>query len=225
MRCFCYRKPCCHSSFYDFSPASSLVQNIPRFYLCPYEITITYLLLLSFLLKILSAVLLSFVMNLICVFLDNYPLIFVAGAGFLCLNILLNNVKYLNSDNLLKNANLIAVCNGSASFERLRCVIIFRKIVYLHWFIIVFYLILTFALTLAVAIRYSRSVHSIKKYNIALYLNKLYSIEKSGEPNQSAGIMPTRFHFTGGKCIRSAQPQKYCDTAVVVRREACCVVA
>lgn len=152
--------------FYNFSSPFVVLQNIELFYLCPYDVSVLQFFFISSFLKLLSSISLCFITEVLCVFLKNYVLIYISGFGYLCLNLLLYHLNYINPDNLLKTSNLFAVIDSSVYYERLRTINFFGTIIPLCKFIFYAYSISVLLLILFIGFKYSCFSHYIQKIKL-----------------------------------------------------------
>lgn len=151
--------------FYNFSSPSVLIQNIDLFYLSPYYISIFHFFLISFFLKLLSAVFFCFITELLCIFIKNYVIIYISSLGFLCFNFIQCLINYVNPNNLLKTTNLFAAIDSTIYFERLRTINFLGNVVPLFKFTISVYSLIILTSIIIIIVKYSQFSHNLKTFN------------------------------------------------------------
>ena len=126
-------------AFFSFSQPFAAIQNIVQFYLCPFQITIIQLFIVSLFLKCLASYMFCMVIETISAFLSHYVVIYLSGLGFLCLNIVLYSITYVNKENLLNTTNIINAMNALLYYERVHTADFFNRIIPLQKYVTVLY--------------------------------------------------------------------------------------
>ena len=110
-----------------FSDPSHPIQSLEVFILCPFDLKIGEYFILSIFMKCIAGVLCSAVALLIGVLLRDTVLAYIASIGYLGIQIVLNSLRYLNDNSILKNLNLISLADANGIFSRFRCVEFFNQ--------------------------------------------------------------------------------------------------
>lgn len=122
-----------------YSSPSNAIQAFDAYILCPYAITIGEYFLITISVKCTTCILFSTVIMAISVFVYNYAIIYICGIGFFGVNFLLYTLHYLNSDNPLKNLNLVATAAVTPLFARYRAINLFSYVIDYVPFMCVFF--------------------------------------------------------------------------------------
>ena len=110
-----------------FSDPSHPIQSLEVFILCPFVLKIGEYFILSIFMKCIAGLLYSATVLLIGVLLRDTVLAYIASIGYLGIQIVLNTVRYLNDNSILKNLNLISLADANGIFSRFRCVELFNQ--------------------------------------------------------------------------------------------------
>lgn len=164
-----------------FSTCDAPLQLLPNFSLCPYLISVgDYLSILVFS-RILSFIVLTVFLSVICAFAQRPVLSFVYALCFGGIQFFLNTNTYINQDNILKNCNFIATTSVHSFFQRYRAINIWGNVIDYLLFIVIFYTFIVLVFSYVLIEKYKNSLPFASNRNTHFPFSLLSTISKVSE--------------------------------------------